>query len=529
MTIVINVSPTASAETVRRQLARARSKQVAFNLPEGWTELDNMARMRLLQRQAQILRADVALITRHEATRKAAHQVGVPVFTHPHAAVHRRWRMKPLLPVVDPSQPDAGLPEAPPWKRAEILRRVQRPTARQQRQHRINLGERYRRALPLWLRWAWNVVMGLVIVLFLSGFVLYVLPAATLTLTPGQKPLAVDVRLIADPALAEADLADGLLPARLLETNIAEQGSIATTGSRSKATNKATGRVTFTNLGNDPVRVPLGTIINTSTGTPVEFRTTNEVTVPGGAGQRADAPVEAVEEGVQGNVLPNTINTVSGALRFRVRVTNPNGTSGGGVQQVAIVTQTDRDRLLAETTARAEASAYERLRAELEPGEWLSPASVQTFIIAQAFSGFNDEEADQLELNLSVLAQGTAVEDALISEAALTELRQAVPPRGRLVADTLLVQRQPGATAIERTLQFTVTASADYVIPIDPDEVSAAIAGLTPAAASAEVQRRWQLARPPEIYRDPEFLSTLPVLPNRIQVRVEYDAAYEGQ
>lgn len=525
MTVVINVEPIMNGEAVRRLLARARAQRVVFNLPEGWTELDNMARMRLLQRQAQLLRKDVALITEDDATRTAAKQVGVPVFTHPEDALHGNWQIRPVSPLVDPRQPESGLPEAPHWEREDLLQRIQKEGARQTRQHRIHTEKSYRRPTPTWLRWSWNIAAGAIIILFLSGFAFYILPAATITLTPGQETIAVAVPLTADPTLDVADVEDGLLTARLVETNISEQGTTRTTGSSQRAAGVATGSVVFSNLSNAAVRIPAGTIVSTGTGTPVNFRTTNEVEVPGGFNESVSAFIEAVEPGTQGNVQSNTITTVSGALRSRVRVTNPAPTSNGGSQLVSVVTQEDRDRLLAETTARAEADAYQRLQEGLNEGEWLPPESVQTFVIAQAFTGFNDEAADELALDMNVLAQGTAVEDALISEAALAALRNAVPQRGQLVADTITFQREPGAVSIGRTVAFTVTARAEYVVPVDPDEVRELVAGLTPEEAIAAMQSRWPLARPPEIYRDPELLPTLPTIPSRMQVRIEYENA----
>lgn len=527
MTKHILISPEANAEAVRRLLAQARDEQVVLELPEGWTELDNMARMRLLQRQAQLLNIHVALVTRHEGTRKTAKQVGIPVFGRtPEAG--KSWRIKPLLPLVNPKQPDAGLPDAPPWRRGEVMQRVRRASVRRTRQQRIQAEERYRRPTPLWLRWIWNGAAGLLMVLFLAGFTLYVLPAATVTVTPGREPIAVSVRLVADPALDAPDFDRNLLPARLLETNIVEEGTRATTGSRQKAAGNASGSVTFTNQGAEPVLVPDGTVVSTVTGTLVRFRTRGAVTVPGGLGQRADVVIEALDPGVEGNVLANTIGNISGALRFRLRVTNPQGTGGGGAALVNVVTQEDRDLLLAETTQRAEGDAYLALQESLEPGEWLPEESVQSYVIAQAFGQFNDEEADELTLDLRVLAQGTAVEDALSTQAALAELRRAIPEMGQLVVDSITYRREPGAVAIGRSVEYTVTASAEYVIPIDASEVRDLIAGTRPADAIAALQQRWQLARAPEIYRDPELLPTLPTLPNRIQVRVEYEGALEG-
>jgi hypothetical protein len=74
-----------------------------------------------------------------------------------------------------------------------------------------------------------------------------------------------------------------------------------------------------------------------------------------------------------------------------------------------------------------------------------------------------------------------------------------------------------------------MTAVADYVVPIDPDEVSSTIAGLTPEQAVSTLTTRWSLARPPEIYRDPEWKDTLPTFPNRIQVRIDYGDSVAAQ
>src|SRR3954470_2421143 len=121
MVEILPILPQANVEAVRRQLARGHTPQVALVLPEGWFELDNIARLRLLQRQAQVQRRDLALITRQESTRKLASELGIPVFSAAAEAQRRKWRMYPELPLVDPRNPAKGLPEAPPWRRAEIV------------------------------------------------------------------------------------------------------------------------------------------------------------------------------------------------------------------------------------------------------------------------------------------------------------------------------------------------------------------------------------------------------------------------
>jgi hypothetical protein len=162
------------------------------------------------------------------------------------------------------------------------------------------------------------------------------------------------------------------------------------------------------------------------------------------------------------------------------------------------------------------------LEQELEPGEWLPPESVQSFTVAQVFDKFNDDEGNELSLTLRILAQGTALNQEQTNAAMLAALRRAIPERGRLVADSVAFRREPGAEAVGRQVTFTMTAQADYVVPIDAGEVKDTVAGLTPDAAAAALAARWPLDRAPEIYRDPEWRVTLPSFGSRIQVRVDY-------
>jgi hypothetical protein len=437
--------------------------------------------------------------------------------------------MYPELPLVDPRSPAQGLPEPPPWRRAEIVARTARPSHYQTRRQRIRAEEAARRPLPYWLRLIGYVAMGSVVAAVLLFFVRDVLPAATVTLVPGRDTMEVSVPLTADGAVDVLDADNNILPARFIETNIEATGTIATTGTEQKASGRAVGQVDFNNLGSAAVNIPAGTIVSTSTGTPVNFRTTAPATLEGGVGTRVTVPIEAEEEGIAGNVRANTINTVNGALRFRVRVINTNGTGGGGAELACVVTQADRDNLLAQVQADAEARAYEQLQQELLPGEWLPPESLQTLVVASVFDKFNDDEGDTLSLNLRVLAQGTALNQEQTNEAMLAAVRRSVPPRGRLVADSVATRREPGAVAVDRRVEFTMTAVAEYVVPIDPAEVSSAIAGLTPEQAIATVMSQWRLARPPEIYRDPEWRNTLPTFPSRIQVRIEYGDSLAAQ
>ena len=265
MTEILPIDPDATIEAVRRQLAQMRGDHVALALPAGWTEFRQCRADAAVQRQAQIQRCHLGLITHDETTRKAASQLGIPVFFHSEEAGRRNWRMRPRLPLIHPRNPAASLPDPPLWRRlngqqTDVVERMVQPDAYQVRQKRIHAETAYRQLLPTWMRMLGTVAVLSLIVLFLALFAFYVLPAATITLTPGRAGVKTTVQLTANPNISEPDLERNQLPARLIETNIEQTGNMLTTGSQQKPMDKARGTVVFSNLGNTPVFIPVGSV-----------------------------------------------------------------------------------------------------------------------------------------------------------------------------------------------------------------------------------------------------------------------------
>jgi len=519
-------------EALRQELARVGSGQVAVVLPQQATQLESLPRMRLLQRQAQALEQELAIVTGNPSIRRNAKRLGIPVYNKDSALRGRRWRMG-REPSISSANPALGLPEPPPWRKEDGSPNAQmqsRPGLYRSRQRRIAAGRRYRRLTPIWLQAFGYLLLGLCMVALLGGFVYYVLPAATVTLVPGQRALEATVLLTADPQLEEADFDRGLLPARLMETTVEDTGSVFTTGTGWSDVETARGKVVFTNQTNRTVRIPAGTVVSTSRGERVDFRIQEELEIAGPIGTQAEVEIEATEPGLYGNVDSGSITTVSGALRARVRVTNPEATGGGESSQVRLVTQADKDRLVDEVFSGIQARSSAELSLLLHEDEWLPDGLIQPFIVAQAFDSFNDEETDLLNLTLRVLLQGVAISRSASEEAAMAALRQAVPERGQLVAESIGFSIEPHSVVSGRTLRYTVKAYGNYVIPIDGVEVSRAVTGLSVEEAVGQLQEEWLLAREPMIYQDPGWFGTLPQFASRIQVRVELrEAARSSQ
>jgi hypothetical protein len=523
MTELLSIDSAASAEGVRRQLAQAKAQRIALVLPNGWRGFDNVARMRLLLRQAQVQHCEVALVTWDEATCKAAAAIGIPVFGDSEAAQRSNWRMKPTLPFIDPRRPAIALPEPPPWRRADVLKRTARPSHHRARQERIHSEARYRQRLPAWMNWLGYGVAALFIFVLLGAFVRYILPAATVTLTPGRERLAVTFPLVADPSRQEADLEAGLLPARLVETAVEAQGGIETTGNQEKATLKASGQVIFSNLTGEEINIPAGAIVSTGTGQLVQFRTIDNANVAAGVGQRTTVSIEALEPGIEGNVRANSINNIDGPLRFRLRVNNPAAIGGGGAELKRVVTAQDQANLREQMIANVQDGLeYEALQKELRPGEWLARESINRRIVTEDFDHYQDEVADQLNLTLRLGVSGAAVDEGQLRNLLIARVQASLPERAKLIVDTLTVQRVPGVEALGSGVRFTVTVNADYLAPIDPTAVRNEVVGLSEDQAAARLRASYNLAGEPQFYRDPAFFGVLPALPSRIQVRVDY-------
>ena len=220
----------------------------------------------------------------------------------------------------------------------------------------------------------------------------------------------------------------------------------------------------------------------------------------------------------------SSITNIDGALRFRLRVTNPNGTAGGGTEFKRTVTEQDMDLLTQQLRTQLEGGAdYEALKQKLEPGEWLAEESITTRILSQGFDQYKDEPAENLNMTLRLGASGSAVDEATLRDLLISQVQTALPERSQLIVNSMTVQRVPGAEGqIDSSVRFTVTVNAEYLVPIDPSQVSAMIAGKSEEEAIQLLQTNWKLAATPEFYRDPTFFGVLPALPSRIQVRVDY-------
>jgi hypothetical protein len=203
------------------------------------------------------------------------------------------------------------------------------------------------------------LVVGLLALLI--GGVAYgayvLLPTATVTLTPQTSTLRLDTFMVtADPNTAVVDPVSGTLPAQAIAVPLHVSDTFNATGAQVSET-KATGSVRFRSENTDhEVDIPLGTFLATEDG--IEFITLEGAIVPTADFSTAtpgtvNVPVRAVRPGLNGNVAEHTITLAPRSISIQlVTVSNPNPTTGGERNEAKRITQADYDDAVAVLTSR---------------------------------------------------------------------------------------------------------------------------------------------------------------------------------
>ncbi len=482
---------------VRGRLRSARNGRVVIVVPWDGRFLSRPLDGELLWREAERRGLEVAIVSPDPERRGVARQMGFSAFaTVAEAETAPAW-----------NRPKPARPEPPPrlwWEEEPELQPPPRPVP------------------PPWAqraRQGGRVAAFLITLLVVLVSAFFILPRATLTLLPVGTTVSVIVPVSASLEAEAIDLAAGVVPARRVGDYFEGSIQVETTGTAAYESGKATGTVLFTNLLPQDVTIPAGTVVRTSSGSfPIRFATTQDVVVP--ARGQAPAPIEALEEGPAGNVGANLINQVEGPASLAVRVTNPEPTSGGMVQEVRAVSQEDMDRARELLTRQLLDEACEGLKVLLEPTEFLPCPSLEIQASEIAYDRFLTERADTLGLHMRLLITGLAIDRGDAGTVAYARLSRRLPPDHEMVGASFEIGEVAEEPIGTGDITFFVTATGYAAAKIDPDAVREAVRGRRLDRAVEQLQAEFPLAQPPRVEVWPRWMPWMPMLPLRIEVNV---------
>ncbi|MFP4344933.1 MAG: baseplate J/gp47 family protein [Anaerolineales bacterium] len=490
--------------TVREMLRQTTAERVLlvhpWELENGW---NRPLEYEILRRAAQRESLNVAWVVQDPFRRGLPAAAGFPVFSSEEEAqtyLETHGHFPPLKP---PRTPEPR--ERPPWAEEPQPRPVLLPKAR-----------------PVWLL-PLQIVVLLITLVAVGTVAFFAIPSATIRLYPAGATYAVVVPISVDPQLeGGVDMQRNLIPSHRVGDEFEAQAEVATTGLGVSFEGRSRGSVVFTNLLGQDYRVPDGTLVRTSAGSyPVRFETTQEVIVP--AFGQAAVSVEALEEGPRGNVGAYQINFVEGVAGFALKVTNPDPIGGAESQEVAIVSEIDRERAWELAAQRVLGTAYEALQSDayLEPNELLPR---QTLVIQavpkEAYTHVVGERAEVLGLALRLLITGQAVDAADAQAVAYRQLAAQLPAGYTLTDARFEIGESAEEDVGPGLFTFYVTTYGYATAEIEEDTVWAEIQGQPIDEVEAYLAESLPLVRPPEIEVQPAWFPFIPRLALRTEIQV---------
>ncbi len=492
--------------SIRDQFAFVRATHVLLLLPPDGGVLRRKLDLLLIQRQAARLGIRIALITEDPAIIDHADDLNISVFPDEQAARVSRWKRPHDHVFAPPREPNT---------QAEIIDHVARqrvpPTPAAVRRRRVG-------------RW---MAFGAVMIVVLFSFWLAV-PSASVTITPASRQVYESVAIVADPALTDIDIENRQMPAYVIARQATSHVTVQTSGTETAGRSRAQGLATFINSEDQPVLIPLGTIVSTSDTYPVRFETLIETTLPAGDSANIQVPIQALAEhsGAAGNVNPGAINRLEADFADRVSVTNPNATYGGALQEVHRVTADDHERLRVLGRQMLLQNARDDLLHALSGDQFLVPGSITITEERPEwtiFTGFVGDEAESVSLSLRANVQAVVVDEDQAREVALSALSPYIEPGMEISPDALSFTRGDILDiAPSGRVTFLMVVKGNIAVSVDQGRVRDRMAGISVDDARLRLERELLLDpnRPPQISTWPPWYNRMPLLPVRISVKV---------
>ena len=476
--------------SVRDRLSWAKTPRILLVWPKYEKVTLRQVDLKVLQRHASSLGAQLGLVTRARRVRQDAEALRIPVFE------------------------STGQAQRVAWPRLHRRRWVQRPPRKDLREQReqVLVKEEAWRAHPA--ARVGGFILGVAAVLLLVA--LFV-PRAEVVLHPQSKIQSVVLPVIAGPSVKSVFIT-GTIPAREKRVIVEGTQTVVVTGQGVTPQSEARGRVTFRNLTQQAVAIPTGTVVRTVDN--IRFETTRAGEVPAGLDETLDLPVVAVESGRSGNVDAETIVVVEGRLGLSLSVTNSEPLTGGRETPSVQASDADRERAKEALIKTLEEEARAQLEEELQTGDVLFG---DTFEVSQILSEVYDPPAGaagtKLTLNMQAEFSTLYADASDLTELAALALNASLP--SGFAADSDASSLEPVTQPIlndDGFTRWTVRAERRIVQQISYAQVTQMIQGISSRRAQALLENSLTLEDAPEVRLSPSWWPWVPIVPFQISV-----------
>ena len=478
--------------SVRDRMSWAKTPRILLVWPKYEKVSLRQVDLKILQRHAASLGAQLGLVSRIRRVRLDAKALHIPVFKSTGEAQRVAWPK--------------------PRRRRRLVRRPPRRDLRALREQ-VYVPEETWRTRP-----AVRVLAFLLGVLAVLTLVALFIPRAQITLSPISKTQSLVLPVTAGPSV-ESVFITGNIPAREKRVIVEGEQTINVTGEGVIPQSKARGIVEFRNLTQQSVTIPAGTVVQNEEG--IRFVTTVNSEVEAGVGKFLQLPVEAVEGGIAGNLDEETINAIEGRLGLSLSVTNPEPTTGGRELPSVQASEADRERVKDLLMKNLEEDARTKFAAQLSERDLLFEKTVTVSqILNEEYDPPPGAAGRQLTLKMRVeyLAGYAAGSD--LSELASLALNASLPSGFRVAASGALTLKPVSTPTLmeDGSAKWSMRAERKIEQQIDPAQVTQMIQGFGAWNTKTKLEENLPLAAAPEVELTPSWWPWMPIVPFRISV-----------
>lgn len=500
-TQIIQLEPHDDVISTRDKMGWSQTGRVLLVWPNRGHVLTNRLDLVLLLRHSSNQGIQLGLVTHDTDVRFHASQLGIPVFDKIRQAQEIRWRRalrhKPrIIPVRSPNGEASLTPKIP-----------QKPKQR-------NLSEGT--ALPPAARF---VLFTIGVLAFLS-ISAALLPTAELTLTPKTEIQAITLTVTGSTSIDRVNFS-GLVPIHPIKTVVEGRQSMISSGSILVPEQTSTGHALFTNLSDRAVTIPIGTVVTTHDSS-IQFDTDQAGIVPAGPGQTKLLTIKAFNPGSAYNLPAGRLQAIQGPLGTDLSVTNPEATSGGTDHSSPAPSSLDHSQLYNQLFSSLQKSAGTEVQAGLKPGDLLLTSSpTLTHTIEETYDPPDNQPADQLSLTLRLQFQALIISGDDLKELATAILDTNLPTGYLSYPQTIKITHLTNPEyKDESTVQWVLCASREIEAQIPEIQAANLAIGLSPEQASQRLSEVLPLSEAPHIDLFPSWWPRLPIIPFRIQVKM---------
>lgn len=522
-TFIIQLENHDDVVSARDKMSWAKGGRILLVWPVRGHPLNRRLDLRLLQRAASRLGAQLALVSQDSEVRYHAPRLGIPVFRTLRKAQNAAWRLPRRFRTVEtPVLPGAVVP-VPALSPAATEVQDEAPAAARQ----LSPAERLRAARPkpaeMDLPPAARLIYFLLGVLALLAIAAVLVPSAAITITPQTQVQEMMIDVWAQPGAAISEV-EGSLPARWITTRVEGRDQMPAGGKMLIADRAALGEVEFTNLTELEVTVPAGTVVLMTGDKRMRFETLRSGSLSAGPGSTSLIPVRALDPGPAGNLPANSLTAIEGSLGVQVSASNPQPTHSGSARSIPAPTAADRLRLAERLGANLEQNALAEFRSRVEPGDLLIVESLQLeSVVEESYLPAEGLPSDRLSLSRRLDYRALVVAAADLERLSASIFDKNLPEGFAAAPDSLLVeavtspQLDPTSSEAPR-YRWTMHAVRRIVARIPQAQAVGLALGRSPDSARRTLQEGLHLEAPPEIRLLPDWWPRLPALPFRIEV-----------